>query len=94
MENESIFISNHQPTMNGWTDQSNRRLSRRHNETSLRLSTSYEYEFDGYDRRINQLLEQNDITFLSDNTITVVVTNSSQVKLFDPDWWECILEFG
>ncbi|CAF2961414.1 unnamed protein product, partial [Rotaria sp. Silwood2] len=44
-----------------------------------------EYKFGGYDRGINEFLEPNSITFLSDNTITVVDTNSSQVKLFDSD---------
>ncbi len=54
-----------------------------------------EYEFGGYNRGINEFLEPNSITFLSDNTITFVIdTNSSQVKLFDPDWQECILMFG
>ncbi len=45
-----------------------------------------EYEFDVYDRGINEFLEPNGITFLLDNIITFVIdTNSSQVKLFDPD---------
>jgi len=53
-----------------------------------------EYKFGGYGRGINEFLEPNGITFLSDGTVAVVDTNSSQVKLFDPVRRECVLKFG
>ncbi|CAF1228560.1 unnamed protein product [Rotaria sordida] len=94
MENEPAFISNSQSITNRPIDQSCRRLTRSSNQTSLRYSTSYEYKFGGYGRGINEFLEPNGIAFLSDGTISVVDTNSSQVKLFDPIRRECILKFG
>ncbi|CAF0775070.1 unnamed protein product [Adineta ricciae] len=75
-------------------DQSCRRSSRTNNPTSSRFSTSYEYKFGGYGRGMNEFLEPNGIAFLPDGTITVVDTNSSQVKLFDPIRRQCILRFG
>jgi hypothetical protein len=53
-----------------------------------------EYKFGGYGRGINEFLEPNGIAFLSDGSISVVDTNSSQVKLFDPVRRDCILKFG
>jgi len=94
MDNDGGFVSNSQPTTNRSTDQSCRRLSRTQNQTPLRFSTSYEYKFGGYGRGINEFLEPNGIAFLSDGTITVVDTNSSQVKLFDPIRRECTMKFG
>ncbi|CAF4529521.1 unnamed protein product, partial [Rotaria magnacalcarata] len=95
MENEPGLITNSQPIISRSTnDQSQRRVSRSHNQTSLRYSTSYEYKFGGYGRGIHEFLEPNGIAFLSDGTISVVDTNSSQVKLFDPVRRECVLKFG
>ncbi len=53
-----------------------------------------EYKFGGYGRGINEFLEPNGIAFLSDGTMAVVDTNSSQVKLFDSVRRECVLKFG
>ena len=53
-----------------------------------------EYKFGGYGRGTNEFLEPNGIAFLSDGTIAVVDTNSSQVKLFDAVRRECVLKFG
>ncbi len=53
-----------------------------------------EYKFGGYGRGINEFLEPNGIAFLSDGTIAVVDTNSSQVKLFDRVRRECTMKFG
>ncbi|CAF1111490.1 unnamed protein product [Adineta steineri] len=76
------------------SDQPVRRSSRSQNSTLPRISTSYEYKFGGYGRGINEFLEPNGISFLSDGTISVVDTNSSQVKLFDPVRRECVLKYG
>lgn len=53
-----------------------------------------EYKLGGYGRGTNEFLEPNGIAFLSDGTIAVVDTNSSQVKLFDSVRRECVLKFG
>ena len=101
LENEGVFGSNYQPTINRSTDQSYRRSTRTNNPTPLRFSTSCkyqlkeyfqylvlfwldEYKFGCYGRGINEFLEPNGIAFLTDGTMAVVDTNSSQVKLFDP----------
>ncbi|CAF2466674.1 unnamed protein product [Rotaria sp. Silwood2] len=96
METELGSISNNQSTKrsSSQNDQQNRRTSRSQNNTAQRIPTSYEYKFGGYGRGINEFLEPNGITFLSDGTIAVVDTNSSQVKLFDPVRRECVLKFG
>jgi len=92
METESALGSNSRSSYQ--SDQQIRRSSRSQNHTPQRIATSYEYKFGGYGRGINEFLEPNGITFLSDGTITVVDTNSSQVKLFDCVRRECILKFG
>ncbi|CAF1452437.1 unnamed protein product [Rotaria magnacalcarata] len=97
LESESSLTSNyHQSNKRSscHSDLQNRRTSRSQNPTTQRIPTSYEYKFGGYGRGINEFLEPNGITFLSDGTIGVVDTNSSQVKLFDPVRRECILKFG
>jgi len=94
LESENIFGQNSQPTHNRLTEQSHRRPSRTQAQTPSRYPTSYEYKFGGYGRGINEFLEPNGIAFLSDGKLTVVDTNSSQVKLFDPVRRECVMRFG
>ncbi|CAF0880573.1 unnamed protein product [Adineta steineri] len=95
MDNETDFVSHYQSTINRSSiDQSHRGLSRTSNQTSSRFPTSYEYKFGGYGRGLNEFLEPNGIAYLSDGTLSVVDTNSSQVKLFDPIRRECVLKFG
>ena len=53
-----------------------------------------EYKFGGYGRGVNEFLEPNGIAFLTDGTMAVVDTNSSQVKLFDSVRRDCVLKFG
>lgn len=97
MENETNLPSG-PCSMNARSSFSNDRHYRRPYRNSShappRIATSYEYKFGGYGRGINEFLEPNGIAFLSDGTITVVDTNSSQVKLFDPVRRDCILKFG
>lgn len=88
----SSSSSTHRPSYTH--ERSHRRSLRPHTHAPPRIATSYEYKFGGYGRGINEFLEPNGIAFLSDGTISVVDTNSSQVKLFDPIRRECILKFG
>jgi hypothetical protein len=48
LENDRIFGSNYQPTVNRSTDQSHRRLSRTNNPTPSRFSTSCKYRWRKY----------------------------------------------
>ena len=74
MENEPAVL-----TSNRSSYQHNR-STRSQTQVPPRIATSYEYKFGGYGRGINEFLEPNGIAFLSDGTLTVVDTNSSQVK--------------
>lgn len=96
MEAESALLSTSQSIQRSsyQSDRSSRRCSRTQSHASPRIATSYEYKFGGYGRGVNEFLEPNGISFLSDGTISVVDTNSSQVKLFDPVRRECVLKFG
>ena len=70
------------------------RAEKNESRPTLPCCFSDEYKFGGYGRGVNEFLEPNGISFLSDGTISVVDTNSSQVKLFDPVRRECVLKFG